>query len=106
MAEKEHASFSPFKNARKIYLTPPIFTVIPTQNLNHVPLFFLKNVVYLNFNKSFAATCQKKYFEHNFKNTNPFGVRPIALESPLFYLSVSFDLASKFTLFLKWHPFW
>ena len=73
---------------------------------NHVQLENLKNVLWFIFNNCFTKTCLKIQSEHNFKNTIPNEVRPLAMESPWKFLSVAFNLASKFLLFLKWHEKW
>ena len=69
-------------------------------------LKILQNELWFKNNNYFAKTCLKNQSGHNLKNKNPNGVRPIAMESLFKYLSVAFDLASKFTLFLKWHEKW
>ena len=76
------------------------------QNLNHIQLDFMKNVLWFNFNKCFARTSQKPKFEHNIKFINLNGMNPIALDSPSKCLIEEFNLASKFILFLKWHAKW
>ena len=80
--------------------------MILQQNWNHVPLVFLKNKLWLLSNDYFATTCLKNQSEHNLKNKIPIWVGPIVVESPFKCLTEASDLASKFTLFLKWHQNW
>ena len=72
----------------------------------HIQLKVLQNDLWLRFKNCFAKTCLKNQSEHNLKNEISNWVRPIAVERPSKCLTEAIGLASKFTLFLKWHEKW